>query len=118
MSDRGSEVSRDGYQRYQQCAEGLFALLPALIRSGMGVLWHLDGTVISAARIEGRRSPGRGISIVSSVRRVSAAAYGWVRPVETFVVCLFRFILLFLLFYFVSRCYIILFLFLYLRILN
>jgi hypothetical protein len=47
MADCRSEVSREGYQRCQHGIEVLFELLAVLIRPGMGLLWHFDGTGFS-----------------------------------------------------------------------
>jgi hypothetical protein len=51
MVDSRSEVSREGYQRCQHGTEVLFELLAALIRPGMGLLWHFDGTGFSSIGI-------------------------------------------------------------------
>ena len=44
MADSRSEVSREEYQRCQHGIEVLFEQLAVLIRPGMGLLWHFDGT--------------------------------------------------------------------------
>ena len=45
----GSDVPREGSQHCLQCVEGSFELLAVLIRSGMGLRWHFDGTGFSTA---------------------------------------------------------------------
>jgi hypothetical protein len=99
MSDRGSEVSREGYQRCQQCAEGLVCAT-----AGSHPIWNgcsvalgrysdqRGGVWVGACgrdwcRIEGRRSPGRGTSVVSSSAEGLVCATGWFSSDLDWVFC-------------------------------